>query len=153
MKLWSPHDGCDPREASSRDEELWAPHPVYAHVYVSNLGRVVRRDRLAPAHALHVGGYLKATITKDIRPYVHHLVVEVFDGPRKSRLVLHANKNKQDNRLFNLQWSPTRGLLSEADVSELQHLIRAGCRQCDIARQFGVSPSHVYYYAKKMQTR
>lgn len=151
MRIWAPHDGTDPRVLAEASEEVWVPHSKYPFVYVSNLGNVTRRDGLAPIH--EVNGYLKATITKQIRPYVHRLVLEAFDGTSYGRQARRVNKDKKDNRLCNLFWAKTRGKMSLLEKQEIKMLADAGLGLVEISRRVGREPSHVSYYLRSTKEK
>ena len=91
--------------------------------------------------------------------YMHRLVVESFIGPRPDGMVInHKNGNKQDNRLFNLEYvtnidniihaieilhsAPYK--LTSKDVLDIRCLIKSGKRIREIAQDFGVSPDAIY---------
>jgi hypothetical protein len=126
-------------------------------------GRILRPQRVT-------SGYVTARLHKYGRGtaiFIHKLVAEAFLGPRPVGYVCnHKSGVKDDNRLANLEWvtpstnnlhalanglaTPTRGerhgrsKLRESQVIEILRLCRAGNRQADVARQFGVSTTAIY---------
>jgi hypothetical protein len=149
MRIWAPHEGINPRTLAKGDEEVWAPHPIYPHVFVSNLGGVVRRGGPATMHPVSRTGYIRVTITAKIRPYAHQLVLEAFDGLGGGRNATRLSDDKADNRLCNLRWGETRGRLSPEERAHVVELLSSGLSQAEVARRTGLIPSHVGYYAKK----
>ena len=101
MKFWYPHEGLDPESMSARGEEVWSPHPYRPHVFVSNLGQVYLRGRKKEPYATL--GYLRVTLHRDCRPYVHRLVLETFSGSARGR-ARRRSEDRSDNRLCNLYW-------------------------------------------------
>jgi len=96
-------------------DEIWATHPRYGHVNVSNLGRVrnmntgriigritggTRSGKPAPVEEK----YISATILGKSIP-VHVLVLETFVSERPDdHEPDHVNFDRHDNRLVNLRW-------------------------------------------------
>lgn len=105
---------------------------------------------------------LRVYLRRDGRRFlraVHRLVLESFVGPRPDgKECCHNNGDHRDNRLLNLRWdTPAANALdkirhgttargeenygakfSDDLVANIRAMVRAGARQCDLARQLGV---------------
>jgi hypothetical protein len=140
---------------------------------VSNMGRVRSLPKLKQPElkilkpSLRVGGYLLVTLRRDTAPHqlrIHCLVLEAFVGPRpEGHEARHLNGKRNDNRLDNLAWGTKlenandkrvhgtmcigenhgRAKLTAADVLEIRRLHKAGARQVDLAKQFGIVQSKI----------
>lgn len=104
--VYTPHSGMDPRALSHEGIEVWAPTLVGRNILVSNLGRMyseargeweVTPNRTTGYRQVYTPGYGKA--------YVHWLVLASFEGIQSDRRVVRTNKDRADNRLFNLSWA------------------------------------------------
>ncbi len=98
---------------------------------------------------------------------VHRVVATAFisDPPSSYHQVNHINGVKTDNRACNLEWvTPSENtrhaiktglikkrfgskvggsVLNEGDVINLLKRINSGERQCDLSREFGISPASI----------
>lgn len=149
MRLYSPND-ANPRALAEAGEEVWSSlgdHPFF----VSNLGNVVRVRReglIEPVvpHPSTQRGYLMVYLRGLGKAYVHRLVSQVFDG-RDARRVCHISTNLTDNRLCNLERRVTNWT-----TPELREAIRArlqeGIRPSVVAREFGLTQTHVSFLAR-----
>lgn len=150
MKLWRPYEE-DARQLSSQGVEVWAALPEGPY-FISNQGRVYdqRKNREVP-HRLGSSGYPTVFLRGQGRRYVRRLVLQVFEGnisPRRRRV----NGRRSDIRLCDLSYAETPGLLSASEKELVIKAIAEGNSQAEIARRFGMTPSHVHYYAKKLST-
>lgn len=96
--------------------------------------------------------------------YIHRLVLEAFVGPAlEGQHGCHGDGDPSNNRLTNLRWDWPRennadkrrhgtyrvgervptAKLSAVDIERIRDIKRAGCRQSQIARYFGISPALV----------
>jgi hypothetical protein len=106
---------------------------------------------------LHRGGEKK-------RRYIHHLVLEVFVGPRTPGTVCcHRDGDPASNRLENLRWdthrsnmddmlrhgtrgrgeTASRARLKEPEVLEIRRLVADGATAGDLAVRFGVGTANI----------
>ncbi len=114
-------------------------------------------------------GYLRAVLYgtgRRVVRMVHHLVLEAFVGPRpEGACACHANDRKDDNRLENLRWDTPRANWRDRRANGLVHprrgsdhpqaklreglvllaidRMRQGERQCQVARELGVSETTI----------
>ena len=105
--------------------EVWKDVVGYEGLYqVSDLGRVKSRNKIMTP-VKHKHGYLKIQLRKEgvsKNFFIHRLVMIAFKG--FSYLVTdHLNRNKEDNRLSNLEYvssreNSCRGILSDLSVSK-----------------------------------
>ena len=112
------------------EREEWRDVIGYEGVYsVSNLGRVRRDLQVAGSQrgrilsgAWDAYGYPRACLCKnDVRNTVkvHHLVAEVFIGPRpKDQTVNHKDGIKTNNRVGNLEYC--------TNIENLKHAVKIG---------------------------
>lgn len=101
MRVYSPQHE-DARELAEQGEEVWVPHPRYGHLAVSNLGRLAHeRGFEVKTYVNRVTGYLHIVINRHTRPYIHQLVMEVFEPGSRGRIYRY-NSDRSDNRLCNL---------------------------------------------------
>lgn len=102
MRVYLPYEGIDPRKASAKGVELWAPYPEHTALLVSNLGRVVHQEKeVVRVYQNSKTGYLHVILNRDVRPYVHQLVMRVFEPGPPGR-IYRLNDDRTDNRLCNL---------------------------------------------------
>ncbi len=151
-------------------KEDWRRHPRFTDYEVSTLGRVRRltaskgtyRGRLKKP-SLGTTGYLVISIEGKPRK-VHVLVLETFVGKRPKRCdACHNDGHRFRNALVNLRWaSRTENMadarkhgtlpqgeshghakLTEGEVLSIRMHAATGVLQKDLAKVFGVTPSHV----------
>lgn len=151
MRLFSPNsvDG-DPRVLSEEGVEVWASLGDFPF-FVSNLGNVVRvrRENMIEAVTPHVStqhGYLMVYLRGIGKAYVHRLVSQVFEG-HDARRVCHLSRDLKDNRLCNLERRATEWTTPEVRDA-VRARLREGIRPSVLAREFGLSPSHVAFLAR-----
>lgn len=166
-------------------EERWLPVVGFQGLYaVSDLGRVKSLARTAAVSgggqrpirerilktATDRGGYLKVCLCNDSvqeHPFVHHLVLKAFIGPRPVGMqCCHFDGNRANNRLTNLRWDTHRAnmddrsrhgtqpklvgerngmsKLTHAKVQEIREQLAAGQSLQKIASASGVSKSTVF---------
>lgn len=150
-KLYAPQEGVDPRALARSGEEVWAPLGE-SDYFVSNLGNVYDavREKVVLPHASTKHGYLMLHLRGKGKQYVHRLVVQAFEGGDEVHLVTHENMPLSDNRLCNLvRKTETRGRLSAEDKKEIRARLEQGVKPVVVAREFGISSSHVNYYRTK----
>lgn len=118
-------------------------------------GRRFVRGRLLKPTARNQYGHLKVVLSGQKARTIHSLVAEAFLGPRPPGMVTrHLNGVRTDNRAENLAYGTISqnhrdcyeyggrhgsGKLTREQVLEVKALIRAGVRQTDIAKRFGVN--------------
>ena len=85
--------------------EIWKDIPDCSGYLISNKGLVKSGEKLLKTSKTQYYRYVKLF---GKNRYIHHLVYEVFVGPRdKDGYELdHINKNKEDNRLENIRYVP-----------------------------------------------
>ena len=87
--------------------ELWIDAAGFPSYEVSTWGNVRNRKtgRILKPFAYRYG-YLRLSLGNTDNVYVHKLVCESFYGPKPeyNSQVDHINRNRQDNRVLNLQW-------------------------------------------------
>lgn len=142
--------------------EIWRPVPDYEGLYeVSDRGRVrsldrwpnysddrerLHRGQILKQHRHPAGGY-QVTLSRDgkvQRCWVRRLVASAFlANDRGKRCVIAGNPD--DNRLESLGWGTPRpaAKLNEVAASSIRELHRAGIKQAELAKRFGVDPSCV----------
>lgn len=156
------------------DAEQWRDIPGYEGLYqVSDHGRVksdVKSGRILK-HGYVRGKYAYVTLSKDkkqISTGVHRLVALAFLGepPADGMEVNHIDCNTHNNHISNLEYctrkqnarhaaengryKPLKGSrhhnarLTDELVLEIRRLHTEGYRTSDIAREFNVSPNHLY---------
>lgn len=142
MKFYYPQDGLNPRLMSERGEEVWTPY-TEGPFFISNMGRVwdAERDRELPQH--EVSGRYAVNLRGIGKKYVHRLVIHAFEGP--DRRTVHHLKDREDNRLCNLE-RRGRERLTKEEQKAVKARLREGIRPSQVAREFGLTTSHVAYY-------
>lgn len=147
MRIYAPMEGVDPSESA---EEVWAP-AGYDYL-ASNRGRIfdLRQKATVRQSINKRTGYASVYLQDVGRRYVHQLVLHSFRAAPERCLIKHLNGRRADNRLCNLAASTTRGRLTKKEKAAVVEALRAGELQIDVARKFGLSRSHVNYYAKKI---
>lgn len=114
-------------------------------------------DRILKPARRSVGGYMEVALTKDgkMRTHrIHKLVMAAFVGDCPAgQEVRHLNCDPGDNRLENLAYGTrsdnmldsgrmfrlSRQKLTRQDAENIRAKIRAGARQVDLAKEYGVS--------------
>ena len=96
--------------------EKWKRVWGYANYEVSTLGKV-RKNGKEVKQCKHNKGYYTVDLYKDgerKRFFVHRLVAETFlPNPDNKPQVNHLNRNREDNRVENLEWvTPTENMNS-----------------------------------------
>jgi hypothetical protein len=137
----------------------------------------LRKLRRVPRPRGGIGNYLSVNLCVDRSKYirfVHVLVLEAFVGPRPPRAqTRHKNGVPDDNRVENLQWGTPRENVDDAlrhgtyrrgsnHSAKVKHTklsdadvvtIRAARQNCvkyrDLAQQFNVAPSTIWYVVKR----
>lgn len=151
--------------------EQWRSIPGAEGYDVSSFGRVRswRGNKAEPRYlstAATTKGYAQVCLRVDDDDgngarnyYVHHLVLELFVGPRpEGYIARHRDDNKLNNRLDNLVWMPqsdqyARGedhpnaKLSERQVQALRDAYACGTHVEEIAEMYDISPNYVYILA------
>jgi len=106
-------------------QEQWRPIKGYPNYAVSDMGRVYSLPRSGvrggylcclPNHGYQMAVLYRSRTDprcrferKGRRHYVHHLVLEAFDGPRPRGMEAdHDNGIRTDNRIGNLAWATHR---------------------------------------------
>jgi hypothetical protein len=92
-------------------KEIWLQIPDYENYYISNLGNVksvrFNKDKIMKL-IKNDTGYLKVVLINNTKHKcfrVHRLVGEMFlPNPYKKETVNHKDKNKENNKLSNLEW-------------------------------------------------
>jgi hypothetical protein len=161
MKLFVPN-AVDPFLLAQQGEEVWSPLGGNSPYFVSNLGRVYtvghkeegEEGRIVEPCVNKKTGHKTITLRgkrygAGYRVYVHLLVFSTF-CPGSSGPVRHLNGDSGDDRLCNLTQTGTKGRLSEEKKVAVVAALKSGKTQAQVAREFGMSPSHVNYYAKKL---
>lgn len=146
---------------------VWAAIPGWEGMYYVSSSGLVWSDRsqkvLTPIWCGRVGGkYATVALqTKGGRVCrkVHQLVLEVFVGPRPDGAVgRHLDDDKTNNNLANLCWgtlaqnshdSVMNGThpmckLTHSQRLEIKNRRSAGESPTSLAREYGVTPHHVY---------
>ena len=122
------------------------------------------KEKILKASRFNKTGHISVFLRDEQNPKgigkpVHQLVAATFIGKKSPQLlVLHRNGNPNDNSLSNLHYGTksengedryrhaNAGLkLTTDDVIEIRKLIKLGISQREIARQFNVSDTTVYY--------
>lgn len=149
-------------------QETWKDIPGHEGSYqVSDLGRVwSRKTGACLALSRRKDGYLQANLRQNgqqISRLVQHLVLEIFVGPRPSRVhhACHNDGQKANNRLENLRWDTPEancadkrlhgthregenaGLVKLTEAAVRQIRARRGEPQADLAAEFGCTFSNV----------
>lgn len=144
-------------------------YEVSNHGRVRGLDRVVCsqsghqrfvRGRLLKPTVRNQYGHLRVVLSGQKTRTIHSLVAEAFLGPRPHGMVVrHLNGIKTDNRAENLAYGTISqnhrdcyeyggrhgpGKLTREQVLEVKALIRAGVRQTDIAKRFGVNDGTIH---------
>ena len=162
--------------------ETWKDIQGYEGFYqVSSLGRVKSLARRVPnngsyqdrpekilSQSTHYkNGYKSVVFTvnrKQKRLLVHRLVLMTFNPIEENLEVNHIDGNKDNNCLFNLEWSTRKQnvnhafdsdlmcvgeshhntFLKEKEVAHIKFLINKGCSNRDIALKYKVKTSLIY---------
>lgn len=132
------------RNKHGGENEVWYP------------GRVLRPGVLATGYK-NVG---LSNCRRVVHPYIHHLVLEAFVGPRPEGMeCCHNNGDNGDNRLVNLRWDTPKNnhadkrrhgtllrgeavsgsKLSAKDIPRIRSMVAAGATRKAVAKIFGVS--------------
>jgi hypothetical protein len=81
----------------------WKPKPLSAYARKRDAIRFNTMWAGKIAGNPNASGYLKVSVNKEFY-YVHRIVWEMHNGPIPVGMVIdHANRNKSDNRIFNLR--------------------------------------------------
>ena len=144
MRFYAPQDGPDPRTLAEDGVEVWVVIDE-GGFFVSNLGNVKdSKQRTVPQH--NWGDYLAVSLAGIGHRRVHRLVFHAFEGG-DGCTVFHTGDRK-DNRLCNLERRATRGRLTRQEQNAVRARLREGIRPSVVAREFGLTTSHVNYYKK-----
>ncbi len=125
-------------------------------------GQVLRKRELRPTRGGTGGAYLRFHLSDGKRLkrfYAHHLVAEVFIGPRPSGLqIRHLDGDPSNNRVCNLSWGTGKenmedsrrhgtlakgtrnwnAKLNEKDVLAIRSALARGVMARQLARKYGL---------------
>lgn len=145
--------------------EEWRPVPGFENQYrVSNFGQVfsVRSGRVLRPGRMS-SGHLSVSLGRGNTVCVHALVLLAFVGDRpEGKEARHINGVPADNALSNLEWATrsrnaqdkkwhagAKGYkLRPQAVLHLREKRKAGASVSDLAEEFGVGKTTVYYAIK-----
>lgn len=130
------------------------------------LGRMYLRKSCILKADIRRKGYAEVCLQidrKGKRHFVHTIVAEAFHGPKPNGLqVNHSNGLKADNRPENLEYMTVQQNLTHAytvlghfhkltmqQATQIRALEKSGRSRRSIAKEFGVSASHVWAIWKR----
>jgi len=102
-------------------------------------------------------GYIRLNLKWcGIEAGAHRLVWKWFTGFDPSNTIDHINRNRSDNRIWNLREADmtmqnrnhSRCLLTVEQVAEIKRLLNAGESQSSIGRRYGVGNTTIHEIAK-----
>lgn len=152
---WKPAPGWPDYEVSSDGQVRRATPPRAGK---TEIGKILRQTNHCRS------GHKLVGLTKDGKTYkvkVHQLVSRAFIGepPSDRHMVAHWDGDPTNNRVSNLRWATAKenvadtirhgriargersgvALLTEEQVLEIRRLRKAGVRNTDVAKMFGIS--------------
>jgi hypothetical protein len=127
--------------------EEWRPIPGFPDYFVSDQGRVASErtgERRILRGSVTGNGYLKVRLCRDGQATfrkVHHLVAEVFIGPRPvGQHVRHLDDMKTNNAAANL----AHGTRSDNTLDSIRNGTHANSRKTECPKRHPYSDSNTY---------
>lgn len=149
------------KEFEILENEIVKPILGFPHYFASNFGRILsRKSGIALKPQIQPNGYTAVELKvngKRYRRYIHRMVAMAFYG--KSDLVVnHKNKNKEDNRLENLEYTTqsknvkksANRKLTRRDYIEIHKLKQSGLHRKEIANMYCICETYVNVICRKV---
>lgn len=151
-----------------QDKEMWAPAPGHEGYFISNYGRLKSEDRYIKTKTgkrfikgkehkpVNDKGYAKFYMNGKANS-AHRLVALAFiPNPEGKLTVNHIDSDRGNPHHSRFEWATyqeqadhawavggSKGKLTNLDIYMIQSLYKNGFSSHDIAKKFGVVPSHV----------